>query len=593
MIFLGRFKVPTRIFFTFLMVILCLSLKGQVLPVERSVDWREAGLRDTQNIGFDFYNVSELGADNKGLKPIDNLVDSLLNLDHKYGVQIYFEPGTYLFNSTIQLPSNCWISGAGPQSTHFIFDLNGSGHSFNSNGQKLITDSSSIIRSCEKGDSFIIIANTQLFQNGDWIYLQQNDSDLIFSNWALNTVGQIIKVNSISGDTLYINSQLRLDYLLDRRPKVTKLQMKSNIALSCFSIERKDNTAPQQSSVINLRFAHNCWISGIESYKTTFGHVTFSAVSHSIIEKCYFHDAFEYGGGGRGYGVVLQTTTNDCLIENNIFKHLRHSMILQSGANGNVFVFNFSTEPFWTEVNPIFPSDAAGDIVLHGNYVFCNLFEQNDVQNIVIDNSHGSNGPYNTFLRNRASLFGIFFSDSTSPSQNFIGNEVPNTSFPYSLVNYTIQGGNHFTFANNIKGVTEPKGTDKLDDISYFYSSKPEFVPDFQWGKIGLPQDLKSASIPATDRFEKGVLYSGICGNENQLGNPEILKKQLKFYPNPAKYSINIKGAINVDYKIIDFLGRVQLKGIVPNDNSINIEKLKNGIYNIMINDISFTFIKH
>ncbi|MBK6996924.1 MAG: hypothetical protein IPH31_19135 [Lewinellaceae bacterium] len=38
-------------------------------------------------------------------------------------------------------------------------------------------------------------------------------------------------------------------------------------------------------------------------------------------------------------------------------------MLLQSGSNGNVLGYNFSTDPYWEE----FPNDAAGDIVLHGN----------------------------------------------------------------------------------------------------------------------------------------------------------------------------------------------------------------------------------
>jgi hypothetical protein len=95
------------------------------------------------------------------------------------------------------------------------------------------------------------------------------------------------------------------------------------------------------------------------------------------------------GGGGKGYGIMVQNTSGDCLIENNIFRHLRHSMILQAGSNGNVFGYNYSIDPYWTEVS--LPSNAAGDIVLHGNYVYANLFEGNLGQQIVIDDSHGIN----------------------------------------------------------------------------------------------------------------------------------------------------------------------------------------------------------
>jgi hypothetical protein len=39
-----------------------------------------------------------------------------------------------------------------------------------------------------------------------------------------------------------------------------------------------------------------------------------------------------YGGGGKGYGISAEYTSGQCLIENNIFKHLSHSMLVQSGA---------------------------------------------------------------------------------------------------------------------------------------------------------------------------------------------------------------------------------------------------------------------
>jgi pectate lyase len=57
------------------------------------------------------------------------------------------------------------------------------------------------------------------------------------------------------------------------------------------------------------------------------------------IQGCYFHEAQNYGEGGHGYGVSIGVHSSSCLVENNIFKTLRHAMILSSGANGNVLGF--------------------------------------------------------------------------------------------------------------------------------------------------------------------------------------------------------------------------------------------------------------
>lgn len=114
-----------------------------------------------------------------------------------------------------------------------------------------------------------------------------------------------------------------------------------------------------------------------------------------LVNNCYFTRGYGYGGGGRAYGTVLQFTSGNCLIFNNIFEHLRHSVLLQAGVNGNVISYNYSFDPYWEEA--LYPSDFGGDLVCHGNFVFANLFEGNICSKMSIDNSHGINGPYNTF----------------------------------------------------------------------------------------------------------------------------------------------------------------------------------------------------
>lgn len=168
--------------------------------------------------------------------------------------------------------------------------------------------------------------------------------------------------------------------------------MRKSVGLECLKINRLDASVGQTTNIA-FDFAVDCWVTGVESNNCNFGHLVFTKSTNCYVYGNYFHDAFAYGGGGQAYGVVLQYTSGECLIENNIFKHLRHSMLVQAGANGNVCAFNYSLDPNWTS----FPSNSAGDIVMHGNYVFMNLIEENICQNIVVDASHGINGPYNTF----------------------------------------------------------------------------------------------------------------------------------------------------------------------------------------------------
>ena len=577
-----------RFLFVFLVGLSCY---GQVLPVNRSVDWTVAGLTDTSTAGFTYYNAVQEGVIPDGITPANAVIDSLLQVIQPQGIHIHFPAGTYFFNAPISLPSNCLISGDGASATHFVFNQGGTGHAMQTNGVVQNADTASVVVQGVKGTAFLVLSNVSPFQAGEWIKIIQQDADLVFSSWAQGSVGQLVKIAGVSGDTLWLSSELRMDYALNRQPKVKRILMKRNIGLQCFSIERMDNTAPEQASSIHFTYAENCWVSGIESNKTTFAHVEFEGVSNSKVEKSYFYDAFDYGGGGRGYGVVMHFTTNECFIENNIFKHLRHSVLLQAGSNGNVTAFNHSLDPFWTNGNPLLGANSAGELVLHGNYVYANLFEQNDVQNIVIDNSHGANGPYNTFLRNRASLYGIFFSDNTSPSQNIIGNEIPNTGFPYSAVNYSIQGNDQFTYGNNNKGTVAPAGTSALADISYHYLTKPAFVQDYQWGVIGLPSAMNTANVPATDRYEGNDMFAGACGSEDfYAGIAEV--PGVLVYPNPVREVLHVTGvAINTPYQIIDVQGRVWDEGIIKNQ-IIPIQHIPAGFYLLKVNESIIRWIK-
>jgi hypothetical protein len=168
-----------------------------------------------------------------------------------------------------------------------------------------------------------------------------------------------------------------------------------NIGIENLKIYRNESGSSSSGSNIFFKHAVNCWIKGVESSFTSRHHIDAQRSSHIYISGCYLHHANSYGGGGRGYGVVLNISTTNCLVENNIFKTLRHAMLVQAGANCNVFTYNYSTDQYWTG-----ESGQGPDLCLHGNYPFANLFEHNIVEHIEADNSHGNNGPYNAFVRN-------------------------------------------------------------------------------------------------------------------------------------------------------------------------------------------------
>ncbi|MFN3196548.1 MAG: T9SS type A sorting domain-containing protein [Chlorobiota bacterium] len=573
----------------FLILLTAQYLHSQTLPTERSIDWTLAGIRDTNTIGFEVYDMNNLGAIGDGESPNDEALNSILTSLNGKGAIIKFPSGNFLFNKTINLPSNVVVSGKGADNTTLTFDLGGKGHSITASGKSNKADTTYIINTAKKDDSILVVNDNSLFSEGDWIQIIQNDSNLVTSSWSIHSVGQVVKIKRIEANTLTLDSPLRMDYDIEREPFIQKITPVENIGIECVKIVRIDDTAPQQTSNIYFGYAVNSWVKCVESENCTFSHIQANNSSNLSISKSYMHHGFDYGGGGRAYGVMLHSTTNESLVEDNIFERLRHSMIVQSGANGNVFAYNYSLDAYWDS----FPNDAAGDAVLHGNFPYANLFEQNICQNIVIDNSHGPNGPNNTIFRNRAEKFGIFFSASNSPNQNLIGNEIPNTSLPYNIVNYTIQGEDHFVYGNNNKGNITPSNTSELLDKSYAYAAKPDYIPSEQWAMIGTPNDMESATIPAYDRYESGQMTCGDCGTTTSvIEDSSENYGDFKSYPNPISNQLTIESKPQIKNIIItNTLGQI----IYTNDNRtnnrvINTDSWESGVYIITIRYIDGSF---
>ncbi|MEI6085763.1 MAG: hypothetical protein WCS70_15875 [Verrucomicrobiota bacterium] len=253
---------------------------------------------------------------------------------------------------------------------------------------------------------------------------------------------------------------------------------------------------------IYLNYAARCWIRGVEGFNTFGGRIAMDSSTQCEVTGSYFHHAWDYDGAGSGYGVRLQYKTGECKIENNIFQHLRHSMLAQLGVNGNVFGYNYSREPLRTE----FPSQVSSDITIHGNYPYANLFEGNIVQHIWIDNSHGANSPLNTFFRNRAEAYGFNVTDAAASNQNVVGNELLGRYMPFLGNGYSLIGKN-FEFGNNSKARgLQPPGTSNLTDASYYLTNTPAFwTITNAWPTIGSPHSLEPAKeIPAQVRYLAG-----------------------------------------------------------------------------------------
>ena len=557
---------------------------AQVLTSDRRTDWSLTGFQDTLPVYNHVLNITTYGAAGDGTTVNDTAIAKAITALNGYSGIIYFPSGNFLFNQSIILPDSVVLKGNSADSTILSFNLGGVNSLIVMKGTEG-PNVASFQANAAKDSTSITVNDASAINVGDYIRISQNDSSLISSSWALGTVGQIVRVRSINANTIYLYSPLRRSYATADSMRVSILSPRVGCGLECLTVKRLDASASETHN-IEMTIAAKCWLKGITGDTCNFTHVLINISTNIEVTGCYFHDAFAYSAS-HGTGICVAYTSGECLIENNVFNHLRHAMLIEAGANGNVFGYNSSTNPYGLDTLAGFPLPTASsaDMLLQGNYPFLNLFEGNTGQNITIDNSSGINGPYNTYFRNRAALYGIYMgANPSSDSQNLIGNEVPNTGFSMGL--YTLNGNDEFTYGNNIQGTIQPSGTSTLTDTSYYKKARPLFFTTADaWPGIGAPNVPGQGTIPAQRRQQQNLFadcstYYPVIDTTSGIRDPHS-DLAISIYPNPTKGLVHIhyNGNGSLTVHISDMSGHDIMQRQIHSDEEIDISTLSDGLF--------------
>jgi len=547
-------------------------LNAQVIPADRTYNWQEAGYPGDfpePSLVLDIATYGAIPNDTIDDKPAIN--DAITALGGQQGV-ILFDAGEYLLESDLNLPDSVILRGRHADSTTLKFSLGTTGaNCINIRGSQS-GNFVSVTSGLEIGSQALVVSDPVGFSAGDYIELrQENDSswDSQPANWAAYSIGQMLIIEEVIADTLVLKQALRFTYDTLLNPEVQRITPRHEVGIECLRMTREGLPATGGPANIYFDYAANCWVKGLESDKSVGSHILLDASIHVEIRGSYIHHAFEYTGSGtRGYGVTFIQHASECLLEDNIFQFLRHSMMIKQGANGNVIGYNYSREPNRAE----FPSNAGGDISVHGHYPFANLFEGNIVQNLHIDQTWGPSGPHNTYFRNRMELVGILMTSAESNAQSFVGNEVSNPNLLFGQ--YLLVGTDHVLWGNNVKGVINPAGTEALEDSSYYLSEQPAFwdISD-PWPSIGPSNTLDQYTIPAKDRWDAGGILT-VCGNEPEEP-PTSIESSLELegislesvYPNPFRdqftIRLNSQTVTELTLELYDIHGKLSLKRMI------------------------------
>jgi hypothetical protein len=556
----------------------------QVIPAERLTDWSGAGAR-TAFVAASSVDITDFGADPTGVTSCNSALQAAMAALAGPG-QVHFPPGLYLFSNTIVPPDSIILHGDadanGQPLARLLLAAGEEQDGIRISGSETVSPALLTLLP-QQGQRFLLVDQPQLFQPGQLLRLEAtDDADLVTSSWSLGQTGQLVEVTTVNGDTLHLARPMRRTY--GTAPIVLTVSPRRQVHVRCLLLDRTTATTSQTCNIL-MRYAQDCTVDGVRSERCNYAHINLFRTTCTTVRNSHFTQGHSYGAGGKAYGVLVDYGSGDNLVLGNTFDQLRHALIIQAGANGNVFAYNRSENPFWSQFP--FPSNAAGDLVMHGNYPYLNLFEGNVVQNIVIDNSHGINGPYNTLFRNRAELYGIFMSSAQASNfQNLIGNQVSYAgSTTYGL--YNLQGTGHFAYGNQVHGDILPAGTGEptwttLWDHAFgpFYSvissvppirtdnwqsTQPLIEAAYRWAALGRP------STCADVEYDIGT------GQEGSAPSRVVAS-----YYDPVGHRLVVTGPLDGTsaYRVMDILGRSVASGnLPPGGTSIALPPLPMGTY--------------
>jgi hypothetical protein len=494
-----------------------IPVSAQIIQPARMVDWSIAGYPGIIPDVPIVINVKAFGAIGDGISNDHAAIISAIDAASTPGA-IFLPEGRYRINDTLQLKEGTVLRGAGAGKTFLECDLGGTAK----NCIEILTyrrgEFVAIQSGLEKGSTTLVVANASAFKAGDIAEIQQeNDPQIMYTrpewneSWAQNAVGQFVRILSVEGNTLTLDRPLHIDFNPALNPVIRTNGLIANVGIEDLHIQRLD---AGDGHTILIKNAIDSWVRRVESAYTYRSHVNVASSMNIEIRDSYFHHSHDYGGGGHGYGVDLNSHTTNCLVENNIFEHLRHSMMVHVGANGNVFGYNYSFDPFqndgtWTP----------NDISVHGHYPFMNLFEGNILQKAGSSDWWGPAGPGMTFFRNRIEAENLALMDY-SHNQNVVGNEFTGETNGITL-QPEIQGT--LVHGNNIRGQVswDQSILDHVLPDSYYLTEKPGFYKGLSWPSLGGDQVIGAGTLPAVTRYEAGEPVPSIDSDTTFIDVPQ------------------------------------------------------------------------
>lgn len=383
-------------------------------PGQCAIDWSTAGIPGgipsgtwTQSGG-----TIQASAYGNGSTDATSAIQSALNSCGTNNF-VLLSAGTFLINGNLSIPGSCALRGQGANQT-ILNSMATSGPPISlgtgSAGSGWPwTNSVSIISGASVGSSLIVLSSASGVNVGGYLVISQLNDGVTVSQggsegqctWCDGgetstggrAQGQIVEVETVSGNTIGISPPLYVSYTLT--PHATAFTATKYAGVENLQVYANNtHTSGTYSNFVMSACAY-CWLSGVEGNYTDGDHVDVYWGYRDEIVNSYFSNAFLHVAGQYDSDVDLIDKTSGTLVQNNILERLHVAIMLEWGAAGNVISYNYSLGNFDSST----PNFMIGSLGMHGTHPQFNLYEGNVIMNYGGDSIWGS-AANNTAFRN-------------------------------------------------------------------------------------------------------------------------------------------------------------------------------------------------
>lgn len=306
--------------------------------------------------------------------------------------------GTFLLTDTLALQSGVVLRGDGPDQTNIELDLGGADiEGITMVGAPSGAGFTALTATAERGDTTIRFGSFDRFEVGSIVEIEQDNVDRMQTrpewdvDWDDGSSGEVALVVAGDNGEATLAHRTHDTYDVARNARVRALDAIEAAGIESMRIERID---AGYGNTVAMRFGHDLWLTDLELVQTSRAHIAIDVVANCSVIGSSIHGAHDFGDGGRAYGISAARHTTGCRFEDNALWDLRHAMIIQLGAAGNVFGYNDARGSAGYE-----DRQPRADISLHGHWPQLNLFEGNVVDRMVFADWWGPSGPGNVKWR--------------------------------------------------------------------------------------------------------------------------------------------------------------------------------------------------